>query len=162
MEQSKEQINSTTEKLTNEQSVLSYHYWFDKIGIRPKDMAKALIYFKTMSYISYFTLFGLSYRYQFLSKFLKTETGLVLIKNIKLNFPKLVEKTEHYSQKMSSYIATNKYLKQIPITLGLKTKRFGEALVETTIIYKLSLPLYFYGTYKLINYNYKTNSKNTN
>lgn len=144
-----------------DQNFFSYNYWFGKIGIEIKDIPMALVYFKTMSYASYIAIFGLSYRYRLINKFLSSNTGLTFVKNTKLHFPKLVNKIDHYSQKMSQYLSTNKYFQRIPITLGLKTKRFTEALVETTVIYKLSLPLYFYGTYKLISNKNKLNEIET-
>lgn len=135
------------EKITN---LFSHDYWFGKTGIHPKDVPLALIYFKTLSYTSYFTILGLSYRYRFASKLIKSPAGKATINKIKTTFPSTIKKIEESSQKISLYLAQNKYFQKIPETLGLKAKRFSKSLVETTIIYKLSLPLYFYGTYKLI------------
>ncbi len=130
--------------------IFSHKYWFEKNGIHAKDVPIALVYFKTLSYTSYGIILCASYRYRFANKLLKSKIGRNVVNSIKTTFPKTVQKIEDSSVKISNYLSTNKYFQKIPEVLGLKAKRFSKALVETTIIYKLSLPLYFYGTYKLI------------
>lgn len=135
--------------------IFSHEYWFEKNGIHAKDVPMALVYFKTMSYTSYALILGLSYRYRFAHRLLKTNVGKQVISGIKTTFPKTVQKIENGAVKVSNYLSTNQYFQKIPEVLGLRAKRFSKALVETTVIYKLSLPLYFYGTYKLIQRKHK-------
>lgn len=135
--------------------IFSHEYWFKKNGICAKDVPLAILYFKTISYTSYIVILGLSYKYRFARKLLETNIGMKIKSNIKTTFPNAIKKIESSAVKMSEYLSANQYFQKIPKVLGLRVKRFSKAIVETTIIYKMSLPLYFYCTYKLIELKHK-------
>lgn len=125
-----------------------HNYWSKKFNLTKEDSIKAILYFKTISYISYFAIFGVCYRFRPGTKFLKTELGKKLLSNVKNTFPKITHKIEIDIIKFVDTISKNKYVHMILSNHKDKAKGITESMVETTIIYKLSLPIYFYFTYK--------------
>jgi hypothetical protein len=85
---------------------------------------------------------GLTYRFRPMTYVLKTSVGKSSMDTIKTTFPKITNFVTHHSKSFANWIATNKYTKRIPETLQLKSKRFGESLIEGFILSHMFTPLY--------------------
>ncbi|AYV75801.1 MAG: hypothetical protein Terrestrivirus3_70 [Terrestrivirus sp.] len=138
----------------NDHSVLSPYYWFDKLGVEPKDIPKAFITFKTISYVSYGATFALCYRYKPTKMFLQTNMGKNVIMGINNRFPTFIPKLTEKANTLTTKMATNKYFQKIPESIGLKSKRFSKAFVENFFFYKLGspvmVPLFLFGSVKYV------------
>lgn len=124
-------------------SVFSHHHWFDRLGLHMKDIPRALIYTKEISWGLYLLTIPLCYRYKPLTRFAKTNYGKNTISTIKNRFPTMYDKTKNLIKIGETKMANSKYINWIPRYLGLKSKRFASAVVQATLLYKFSFPILF-------------------
>jgi len=61
--------------------------YFEKYGVEKKDVAKGIIVFKGLSYLSWFITLGLCYRFQPLQRFFATGRPKQFLENIKGRYP---------------------------------------------------------------------------
>ena len=115
--------------------------YFEKKGISKKDIPLGILYFKTISYTTWFGTLGLCYKYRPLRKLLETKYIKCKYEKIKMSYPNFYNKCENFINEKSKKISEWKYFKPIPETLGLKSIRTVEALSENFILYKLLLPI---------------------
>ena len=92
---------------------------------------------------------GLCYRYKPTMMFTNSKIGNQFLEYSKNKFPKCTSMINKGSEKFSLFFSTNKYLKKIPETLGLKAKRFGKAVTESFFIYHMMVPIYGTIAFKL-------------
>ncbi len=92
---------------------------------------------------------GLCYKYKPTVLLMSTQKGKNLINNTKKYFPTITNFVQNASQKLSTAFVTNSYLKRIPETFQLKSKRFGKSVTEAFVIYHLMIPIYAKIAYNL-------------
>ena len=85
---------------------------------------------------------GLCYKYQPVSTLTNTQIGKNVINYSKNKFPKTTEMINKGSQKFSLLFQTNKYLRYIPQTFGLKTRKFATAARDSFFVYHAMVPIY--------------------
>jgi len=123
-------------------------YWISKYKIEKSDVPKLLITYKIIATTSYIATLAICYRYKPFSAFLKTPSGIKFNSYVINKFPTAHNKFIIMKNNLITKASTNKYIKKIPESVGLKSKIFMEAFIENTIFVKLTipftLPLYFY------------------
>jgi len=72
---------------------------------------------------------------------MKSPYGLKFNGYLISQFPKMHAKFIDTRLKLITKVETNKYIKKIPETMGLKTSRFTKAFIENFFFYKLTLPI---------------------
>ncbi len=123
------------------ETMFSFREHLQKYGIKPLDVPKAILVFKGISYVTWFSTMALCYRYKPLQKLAKRPFGQHVVNGIKTKYPDGYAKTHAFILRKAQQLANWRFFKPIPEHLGLKTKRFTFAIAENTVLYKLALPV---------------------
>ncbi len=115
--------------------------YLEKYGIEKNDIPKAIIYFKVTGYLSWFGTLAICYKYKPIRLFFRLSYPKHILNKIKNAYPQRYDKYENFIFSKSKKIAENRYFKKIPVTLGLKAKRFSYSLAENLLFYKCMLPI---------------------
>ena len=116
--------------------------YLEKYGVPCTSVVKALICFKALSYGTWFTLIGISYRYKPLQKLVKNyHYPKILFQKIKTKYPNAYTKTKTFILEKSEKLSESRFFKPIPRTLCLESKRFTIALAEGSALCKILLPI---------------------
>lgn len=112
--------------------------FFQKYGITKKDIPKSLIYFKTLSLLSYLSCIMICYKYRPLIRIFK---GSNFLEQIKLRYPIGYHKYYNFVINKSTKLSESKYFKPIPSALRLNSNKLTTAIAENIIFSKLLLPI---------------------
>ena len=128
--------------------------YFEKYGIGKKDVPKALITFKTISYLSWFGTLALCYKYKPIKSFFKLPYPRMYLNRVITRYPTTYNKCQSFVMDKSKKLGENRFFKKIPESMGLKGKRFSYALAENIVLYKIALPILlpiqFYTTIRIV------------
>eukprot|EP01090_Pellita_catalonica_P008265 TRINITY_DN1898_c0_g2_i1.p1 TRINITY_DN1898_c0_g2~~TRINITY_DN1898_c0_g2_i1.p1 ORF type:complete len:146 (-),score=12.30 TRINITY_DN1898_c0_g2_i1:409-846(-) len=105
--------------------------WLAKYGIQKSDIAKGLLIFKGMTWLTWTGMFVFCYRVQPLRRVL-------------LRAGKRYPRVDYYYAKVNEraeQLAKWKFFKMIPEKLGLHSRNFTLTLGENILFYKLTLPI---------------------
>jgi hypothetical protein len=144
-------------------SVISPHYWLEKHGLSKRDVPRALVYFKTISYVSWFATLGLCYRFQPSKSLRSVQLYRNMTARLQARYPATYNKYTTFVATKTRQLGNNKYFRKIPETIGLKSKRFSRAFVENLVLNKLALPItipsYIYLSAKMVERRKKKRAK---
>lgn len=115
--------------------------YFQKYGISKTDAAKALIYFKTLSFLSGLGTLFICYRYRPLITLAKQPWPKKMLDNLKNRYPTQFDRSKRFIIEKSEKIAEFKYFKPIPTMLGANGKRMTLAIAENFVFYKTLIPI---------------------
>lgn len=114
---------------------------FQSAGIHKKDVPSAILLFKGLGYTTWFGLLFTCYRFKPVQRFFKLPVPNRWLTHIKTKHQVKYDSWHSWVMTKSEKLANWRFFKPIPTTLGLKSKRFVIALAQTTILYKLMLPV---------------------
>ena len=112
-------------------------------GIKKVDIPIAVIYFKTLSYMTWFGTLALCYRYRPIMLFTSTNIGKIFKNKLITKYPNGYKKTYNFIMTKSEKLAEWKYFKWIPTSMNLDPTRFSRAIGSNLLVGKLLLPITF-------------------
>ena len=156
---------SQPNKVSNLPSKSRISDFFQKHGISKKDIAKSLIYFKSLSVVSYFGCMALCYKYRPLIRLFNSQSSTIctrLLNNIKTRYPNAFNKSYNFVVDKSIKVAESKYFKPIPTKLRLDAKKLTTAIAENIVFSKLLMPITIPLQFWIVIHALRTNTTNPN
>jgi hypothetical protein len=139
-----EKVVTQQEKITKKDpSIFSHDYWMQKHNIKTADVPRTFLYFKTISYVSWFATWALCYRLRPFKTLSKYDFVINKMNSLRAKYPNAVTKYTNFVSEKTLKLSNNKYFSKIPLSVGLKSKRFTESFVENIVINKFALPITF-------------------
>jgi hypothetical protein len=123
-------------------------YLIAKFNIEKSQIPSLLITYKVIATTSYIMTLAICYKYKPVSTFIKSPSGVKFNSWFVNKYPTTHNKFMNMKNNLIIKVCNNKYIKKIPESIGLKSKRFTKAFIENTIFAKLTfpitIPIYFY------------------
>lgn len=138
------------------------HKIMERYNIHKKDIPGALLIYKVMNWGLFFGAFALCYRYSPVKYIFSKGEPRKLIDSIRNNYS-WYKKGESYLINKSKKLGENKYVSNICSKLGYRSKKVPLALAESTLLYKVFVPIHIPLQFMIIIqiYNFKNYKKDS-
>jgi hypothetical protein len=134
---------------------------FHKLGIEKKNIPSAIVEFKILGYLTWLGMFVGCYKFRPVQNFFKLSGPRSFLDGVKMRHGQRYDIWHKWVLSKSDKLANWPYFKPIPTSLGMKPKRVVYALAETTLLYKLMLPILFPTYMVVISLHYKNGTDST-
>jgi len=129
--------------------------YLEKKGLEARDIPKAIVVFKALSWTTWAVALPVCYRYQPLRRvFARPGTQQAIDKFSRRFYPALRERGTLFVTTQLERLASSQYFQRFAASIHVPSVPLAHALCENTVLYKLLLPIYvplqLWATIKLV------------